>query len=62
MRISTYRCAVCKLEIRIEGEIVAIKPNAVTNRSRCLMSGDRVPLMCPALHRTLVGRTNDKLQ
>jgi hypothetical protein len=34
----------------------------VTNKSLCLMSGDRVPLMCPALHRALVGRTNDKLQ
>jgi hypothetical protein len=61
MRVSIYRCHVCKLEVRIEDEIAIIRPDPATNKSRCLMSDDRVPLMCPALRRTLAGRHHDKL-
>jgi hypothetical protein len=62
MKVSIYQCAICKLEIWIEGEIVIIRHDPATDRSRCLMSGDRVPLMCPALRRALAGKTYDKPQ
>ena len=39
-RISMYRCAVCELEVWLQGEIAVIRPDTATKRNLCPMSSD----------------------